>query len=622
MAKLTTSDLTSLTNQASAVATINANFALVETAMENTLSRDGTTPNTMTADLDLNSNDLLNGGAASFTSLTVNGEAISDFVQAAENSASAAAASASAASSSASSAAASAASVTGSVASASASALSAAASAVSASAANTTAQGYATSASAANVTAQGYATSASAAAGAAQAYMGGVFFDFATSTTMADPSTGNVRLNNATLSSVTNIALSALSAATGNPDISDYVITWDDSTNTTIKGTLNITKGASPGTTLIYNVTGSITDNGTWLQIPVTYVSHVGTWSAGDDMYISFSRAGNKGADGAGNVASVTAADTSITVAGTAANPTISRAALTGDVTASAGSNTTTIANDAVTYAKMQNVSAAARILGRGSASSGDPQELTVGLGLEIGATSVNALAASETVAGVAEIATAAETTTGTDDTRVISPLKLTTFAPASATADTANDKVLFADASDSYKLKQGTFPSASGKVTPFRINSTANTAIVSCASGGTRIGSSFLATIPTSGKIRISIVQANISWTQSVNVSVGASIEINGTTYFATSSINGTSNYIPFIAQNGSSPITLFRGAIANTGIWVTTLDIQAIGCSTGSQTCYLKVGHSANTAQTDVPTLNGGTNASIAMIEIIDET
>lgn len=55
----------------------------------------------------------------------------------------------------------------------------------------------------------------------------------------------------------------------------------------------------------------------------------------------------------------------------------IQRSALTGDVTASAGSGTTTIANDAVTYAKMQNVSATDKILGRSSAGSGDVEEIT-----------------------------------------------------------------------------------------------------------------------------------------------------------------------------------------------------------------------------------------------------
>lgn len=51
---------------------------------------------------------------------------------------------------------------------------------------------------------------------------------------------------------------------------------------------------------------------------------------------------------------------------------------LTGNVTGSGtGSFATTIANDAVTYAKMQNVSAQYRVLGRISASAGDAEELT-----------------------------------------------------------------------------------------------------------------------------------------------------------------------------------------------------------------------------------------------------
>jgi hypothetical protein len=53
------------------------------------------------------------------------------------------------------------------------------------------------------------------------------------------------------------------------------------------------------------------------------------------------------------------------------------RAALTGDVTASAGNNTTTIANDAVTNAKLANM-AQATIKGRqAGAGTGDPEDLT-----------------------------------------------------------------------------------------------------------------------------------------------------------------------------------------------------------------------------------------------------
>ena len=60
MSKLTLNDLSNLENQPSAVALINANNALIEDALEKTLSRDGTTPNTMVADLDMNSNRIIN----------------------------------------------------------------------------------------------------------------------------------------------------------------------------------------------------------------------------------------------------------------------------------------------------------------------------------------------------------------------------------------------------------------------------------------------------------------------------------------------------------------------------------------------------------------------------------
>ena len=48
-----------------------------------------------------------------------------------------------------------------------------------------------------------------------------------------------------------------------------------------------------------------------------------------------------------------------------------------GDITVGGGGTTLTIDNDAVTYAKLQNVSATSRILGRASAGAGDVEELT-----------------------------------------------------------------------------------------------------------------------------------------------------------------------------------------------------------------------------------------------------
>lgn len=57
MPKLTLNDIT--TGYAAREA-LNTNSGLIEDALENTLSRDGTGPNQMEADLDMNSNDILN----------------------------------------------------------------------------------------------------------------------------------------------------------------------------------------------------------------------------------------------------------------------------------------------------------------------------------------------------------------------------------------------------------------------------------------------------------------------------------------------------------------------------------------------------------------------------------
>lgn len=50
---------------------LNANFVALRNAFDNTVSRDGSAPNTFTADLDLNSNDILNANAIGAQSLTL-----------------------------------------------------------------------------------------------------------------------------------------------------------------------------------------------------------------------------------------------------------------------------------------------------------------------------------------------------------------------------------------------------------------------------------------------------------------------------------------------------------------------------------------------------------------------
>jgi hypothetical protein len=60
MTKTVLNDLVNLENQTSSVTIVNTNNAVIETAFDNTLSRDGTSPNQMEASLDMNSNRILN----------------------------------------------------------------------------------------------------------------------------------------------------------------------------------------------------------------------------------------------------------------------------------------------------------------------------------------------------------------------------------------------------------------------------------------------------------------------------------------------------------------------------------------------------------------------------------
>lgn len=76
MAKLALPPVTSLANTQSALGRINDNYDLIEDAVENTLSRDGTAPNQMEADFDMNSNDILNAGTIYTGTLVIDGELV------------------------------------------------------------------------------------------------------------------------------------------------------------------------------------------------------------------------------------------------------------------------------------------------------------------------------------------------------------------------------------------------------------------------------------------------------------------------------------------------------------------------------------------------------------------
>ena len=112
---------------------------------------------------------------------------------------------------------------------------------------------------------------------------------------MADPGTGNFRYSSGSFGSISNIAIDNLTKQSS--DLSDFIASWDDSTNTSHKGTLIIQSNENTDDTYsIFTVT-NVADNGGWLNITVSPVQ--GTIpSNNEECVINFSRTGNIGAQG------------------------------------------------------------------------------------------------------------------------------------------------------------------------------------------------------------------------------------------------------------------------------------------------------------------------------------
>jgi hypothetical protein len=101
-------------------------------------------------------------------------------------------------------------------------------------------------------------------------------FRFDNSTTMADPGTGDLRLNNATFASVTQVAINVIS--NGGLDLTLLFQAIQSGDPLYIQDKDDSTKA------IRLVVSGAPTNNTTWFQFPVTYVSSVGTLFANNAL--------------------------------------------------------------------------------------------------------------------------------------------------------------------------------------------------------------------------------------------------------------------------------------------------------------------------------------------------
>ena len=122
-------------------------------------------------------------------------------------------------------------------------------------------------------------------------------YKFSAATAVADPGVSFLRFNNSVAASSTIVIINEKTADAGNPDIEDWIKSWDDSTST-IKGYIRIVDPNAPANYVIYNITG-LTDRVGHVELLVAHVDSnfvSGTTFVEDNtLRITFSRTGDLG---------------------------------------------------------------------------------------------------------------------------------------------------------------------------------------------------------------------------------------------------------------------------------------------------------------------------------------
>ena len=112
-------------------------------------------------------------------------------------------------------------------------------------------------------------------------------------------------------------------------------------------------------------------------------------WNANHTITMATNKLLGRGTAAAGAVEEITLG-TNLSFSGTTLNAAAAADGDKGDITVSGSGATWTIDANAVTYAKLQDTSAASVLIGRGAGSAGDPQEITLGTNLSMSGTTLN----------------------------------------------------------------------------------------------------------------------------------------------------------------------------------------------------------------------------------------
>jgi hypothetical protein len=307
----------------------------------------------------------------------------------------------------------------------------------------------------------------------------------------------------------------------------------------------------------------------------------------------------------------------------------IQTSAFTGDVTKAAGGTAQTITTSAVTYAKIQDISAASRLLGRGAgAGAGVAQEISLGTGLSMSGTTLSSTAAGSVTSVDASGGTTGLTFSG-------GPVTTTGTLTLAGTLDVANGGTGATTAAGAL-TSLGAYPNSN----PAGYTANAGTVTNVSASGGANISVATGSTTPVISQVAATTTQngymTSAQATKLDGIAAGASVTSvgvdGGTTGLTTTggpiTSSGTITLAGTLAvANGGTGATSAANALTNLGAYPasnpsgytsnagTVTSVNVSGGSTGLTTSGGPVTASGTiTIDGVLSVANGGTSSTSA--------